>query len=133
MSMFDTIKSVAGSGALQQIAARTGLSAGQLESVIGALAPMVLPKIEHEVAQGNLAVPASDAALPEAGTDAAEDHGNSVLGSIFGSKDVSRSVAQQTSGSTGVGVDAIKKVLPQIASIALGALVAGKIGGIGRR
>lgn len=133
MSMFDMIKSVAGAGALQQIAARTGLSAGQLESVVGALTPMVMPKIEHEVAQGNLSAPANDGGVPEAGTDEAEDHGNSVLKSIFGSKEVSRSVAHEAAGSTGVGADAIKKVLPQIASIALSALVAGKIGRIGRR
>lgn len=48
------------------------------------------------------------------------EHGNQVLGQIFGSKDVSRAVAQNAAGQTGVDLNVLKKMLPM-----LGMLVAG--------
>lgn len=48
------------------------------------------------------------------------EHGNQVLGQIFGSKDVSRAVAQNAAGQTGVDQNTLKKMLPM-----LGMLVAG--------
>lgn len=47
-------------------------------------------------------------------------HGNQVLGQIFGSKDVSRAVAQNAAGQTGVDPNTLKQMLPM-----LGMLVAG--------
>ncbi len=48
------------------------------------------------------------------------EHGNQVLGQIFGSKDVSRAVAQNAAGQTGLDPNILKKMLPM-----LGMLVAG--------
>ena len=48
--------------------------------------------------------------------------GNGILGHIFGSKEVSRRVAQQTSERTGIGADVLKKMLPIVATLAMGAL-----------
>lgn len=48
------------------------------------------------------------------------DRGNQVLGQIFGSKDVSRTVAQNAGGQTGLDPEVLKKMLPM-----LGMLVAG--------
>ncbi len=48
--------------------------------------------------------------------------GNGILGHILGSKDVSRQVAQQASQRTGIGVDILKKMLPMVATLAMGAL-----------
>jgi hypothetical protein len=50
------------------------------------------------------------------------DDGNGILGHILGSKDVSRQLAQQTSERTGIGVDILKKMLPLVATLAMGAL-----------
>ncbi len=50
------------------------------------------------------------------------DDGNGILGHILGSKDVSRQVAQQTSERTGIGADILKKMLPMVASLAMGML-----------
>ena len=54
--------------------------------------------------------------------------GNDVLGQIFGSKDVSRGVAQQLSATSGIGAAVLKQLLPIIASIVMGQ-VAKKMGG----
>ena len=48
------------------------------------------------------------------------EHGNQLLGQIFGSKDVSRAVAQNAAGQTGVDPTTLKQMLPR-----LGMLVAG--------
>lgn len=48
------------------------------------------------------------------------DQGNQVLGQIFGSKDVSRTVASQASAQTGVSADLLKKLLPMVAMAAAG-------------
>src|SRR5690606_20180815 len=54
--------------------------------------------------------------------------GDQILGQIFGSKDVSRSVAAQAAESTGIGTDQRKALLPLLASLSATAL-AGKAGG----
>ncbi len=136
MSLMDMIEQAAGGGALQQIGARVGLSPDQLQSVIGSLAPALGPKLAQHAAAGGLdGTPAPDAA-PAPGSDEADAHGNTILGSILGSKDASRSVAADASAETGIGVDKIKAVLPQLASIAAAAMVAhkastGGFGGLG--
>ena len=55
------------------------------------------------------------------GTDST-DEGNSILGHIFGSKDVSRNVAAHTAKETGISSGIIKKMLPLVAAVAMGAL-----------
>lgn len=126
MSLIDMIEQAAGSGALQQIGARVGLDPTQLQNVIGSLGPTLGPKLAEHAATGGLNQTTAGPA-PQPGSDEAEEHGNSVLGSILGSKDASRSVAADASADTGVSVDKIKAVLPQLASIAAVALVARQV------
>lgn len=48
------------------------------------------------------------------------DQGNDILGTIFGSKDVSRSVAGQASEQTGIDSGTLKKMLPILAMLVAG-------------
>ena len=48
------------------------------------------------------------------------DAGNNVLGQIFGSKDVSRTVAADASAKSGISSDLLKKMLPLIAMAVAG-------------
>ena len=48
------------------------------------------------------------------------DRGNNVLGEIFGSKDVSRAVAQDASAKTGIDPSVLKRMLPMLAMLAAG-------------
>ena len=57
--------------------------------------------------------------LSEAATT---NDGNGILGHLLGSKDVSRQVATRASASTGIGAGVLKKMLPLVASMAMGAL-----------
>lgn len=46
--------------------------------------------------------------------------GNDILGQIFGTKDVSRGVAEEVAGSTGISSDLLKKMLPILAMAVVG-------------
>ena len=48
------------------------------------------------------------------------DHGNDVLGQIFGSRDVSRAVAQNAATQTGLDTTVLKKMLPILAMVVAG-------------
>jgi hypothetical protein len=50
------------------------------------------------------------------------NRGNDILGQIFGSKDVSRTVAQNAAGSTGLDPALLKRMLPMLAMLAAGYL-----------
>jgi len=55
--------------------------------------------------------------------------GNAILDHIFGSKEVSRGVAREAAGLSGVGSSVLKKMLPVIASMVIGALAKQMFGG----
>ena len=46
--------------------------------------------------------------------------GNYVLGQLFGSKDLSRAVADHAANAAGVGADTLKQMLPVVASMMMG-------------
>lgn len=58
------------------------------------------------------------------------DKGNDILGQIFGNKDVSRSVADEAAGASGLSSDLLRKMLPLLAMAVAGYLAqqAGKGG-----
>jgi hypothetical protein len=88
--------------------ARNASTQGGLESLLGALTG------------GNHQRYLEDPSI--LGRQETVDDGNGILGHILGSKDVSRQVAQQTSERTGIGADVLKKMLPMVAALAMGAL-----------
>lgn len=68
-----------------------------------------------------------DAVTGSAPTPAAP--GNEILGQLFGSKEVSRTVADQASQSTGIDPALLKKMLPLLAMAVTGYLARQKAGG----
>ncbi len=102
-----------------------GLDEQQTRAAFEALGPVVaagmrqngggLGDILGGFAGGNPARYAEDASNFSA--PGAQDDGNAILGQIFGSKDVSRGVAQQVSSSTGIGE--FDRVLDDFASVKL--------------
>ena len=133
MNLLESILSASGGSALTEIASKLNLDSGQASEVLKHLAPALGRGIQRNTAdQGGL-----DSLMnaltkgnheryidqPNAVTQQdAIDDGNGILGHIFGSKDVSRQVAGHASKQTGVSASLIKKMLPMIASLAMGAL-----------
>ncbi len=118
---------------LSEIGRQFGLNEAQPRAAVEALTPVVaagmrrngpsaggLEDIIRSITQGG---------APEE-TDAATSQGNDILGQIFGSKEVSRGVANELSASSGIGSSILKKMLPIIASIVM-AQVAKQIGSRG--
>lgn len=132
MGILDNITGVensSDSGFIAQLAERFGLNAAQAQNVVEQLIPALSAGIMHNTRQNNASslldlfqtagYGNQPELLQEPGT---EETGNNILGHIFGSKDVSRQVAQSAEQKTGISTDTIKKMLPFVALFAISAL-----------
>jgi hypothetical protein len=112
---------------LGSLGSRFGLSPEQTKSAMGSLMPAINGGFQKSAESGNIAGVESAAARidqPDAGA------GNDILGHIFGSKDVSRQVADHASGQSGVSSQVLKAMLPVVAARAAQHM-AGSAGGGG--
>ena len=128
-------------GGLKSLARDLGISEEQAARATDALAPAVLGGFKKQ-AQGQpqgaeglgglLSRFGGGGLLDEVLSSRTPDvnRGNDVLGQIFGSKDVSRAVAQNASSQTGLSPDLLKKSLPIIAMMIGGYLAKQQGGGI---
>jgi len=116
-------------GGLQSMAKELGISESQAASGAAALAPAILGGMRKQeqtdgveglggllsrLGGGGLL----DSVLSPEPTDVGK--GNDLLGQIFGSKDVSRTVAQSASTQSGVDAGVLKKMLPMVAMLVAG-------------
>src|SRR5262245_60453897 len=125
MQITDILSSM---GGFKSIANELGVSEGQAAAGAGALLPAILGGMNrraesHPEGLGGLgAILAGlggggllDQVLSPQPTDVSG--GNEVLGQIFGSKDVSRSVAHDAAAQTGLDPSLLKKMLPMLAML----------------
>jgi hypothetical protein len=127
-------------GGLRSIARELGVSESQAASGAAALAPAIIGGFKKQAQSHPAGLDGVGSLLGKLGGGDLLDNvlapqatqverGNEVLGQIFGSKDVSRMVAQNAAAQTGLSSDLLKKMLPM-----LGMLIAGymaKQGGAG--
>jgi hypothetical protein len=112
---------------LSAIGQQFGLTEEQTRAAFDALTPVVASGVRRSAQSENGLQDILSSALN--GNHAGDTtSGNDVLGQIFGSKDVSRGVAQQLSATSGIGAAVLKQLLPIVASIVMGQ-VAKKMGG----
>jgi hypothetical protein len=130
-------------GGLKSIANELGVSETQVASGASALAPAILGGLKKQ-AQSQSSGPAGlggllgklggggllDDVLAPQPTNVGR--GNEVLGQIFGSKDVSRTVAQDAATKTGLSPDLLKKMLPMMAMLVAGFMAKQKGVGAGQ-
>jgi hypothetical protein len=96
------------------LAARFGISPDQATSAVGSLVPAVAGGMQNRAADGGLDTVASAGhAIGEPDTAS----GNDILGHVFGSKDVSRQVADHAAGQSGVSSTVVKAMLPIVAAM----------------
>lgn len=135
---------IAQSGGLDAIAGQLGLSKEQAGSGMAALLPAVLGGLKQStqgqngldgllgMIQGLGGGELADNVVGDQPTDI--DAGNNILGQIFGSKDVSRTVAAHASAQSGLDVSVLKKMLPMVAMLVSGFMAkqaTGSAGGLG--
>jgi len=127
--LLDLINRFGGEDAVAAMAARVGLSPEQTQSAMAALMPAVADGMAKQVeANGpaGLDAAAGQAAAMTSGgavaSDAAVEHGTNILGSLFGSHDVTDAVTGNAAAATGLDVSKLSALLPMIATLAAGAL-----------
>lgn len=119
------------SGAIDGIANQLGIPPAMARAGAGALLPSILGGMKGQAQQqsggigdliGMLGGMGGAGMLEQilAPNAANVSQGNDVLGQIFGSKDVSRTVAANASAQSGVDVDTLKKMLPLLAMAVAG-------------
>ncbi len=134
MNLTDILRS---QGGIDAIASQLGISPADAERGAGALLPAILHGMGQQTTPEG-AVPAGSVGgladiLTQLGGGALAsnviapepteiDKGNSILGQIFGSKDVSRQVAGHAAQSSGLDPAMLKKMLPILAMLVGGYL-----------
>ena len=127
-------------GGLQSVARELGVSESQAASGAAALLPAILGGFKKQAqAQPTGLGGLGDLLNGLGGGGLLEDvlspqptninRGNDVLGQIFGSRDVSRAVAQNAAGQTGLDPALLKKMLPMLAMLAAGYMAKQQGGG----
>lgn len=123
---------------ISEIGRQFGLNEAQTRAALEQLAPVVAAGVRKNAQSGQGLQDIFRTVLTGGHDQAIEDpravqyenvqqSGDEILKQIFGSKDVSRGVAQQLSATSGIGAAILKKLLPIVASIVMGQ-VAKKMG-----
>ena len=127
-------------GGLQSIARELNIGEVDAEKAAAALAPAVLGGFRRQAETSPQGVEGLGSLLSQFGGSGMLDSllspgptdttpGNNVLGQIFGSKDVSRAVAQNAAAQTGQDPSVLKKMLPMLAMLVAGYMAKNRGGG----
>jgi len=140
MDLIDMLVQSQGSQNISSLGRQFGLDEAQTRAALEQLAPVIaaglrrnaasddgLTNIARELQGGQFARYADEPAEPQ--FNDATMAGNQILEQIFGSKDVSRGVANQAADLSGIGSAILKKMLPVIAAMIIGNLTKGMMGG----
>jgi hypothetical protein len=118
-------------GGLQSMARELGVSESQAASGAEALIPAILGGFKKQAQAQPTGLEGLGSVLSQLGgggllddvlapEPTRVDRGNDVLGQIFGSKDVSRAVAQNAASQSGLDPSLLKKMLPMLAMLVAG-------------
>jgi hypothetical protein len=118
-------------GGLQSVARELGISENQAANGAAALVPAILGGFKKQAQAQPTGLAGLGGLLGQLGGGGLLDevlspqptnlsHGNDVLGQIFGSKDVSRAVAQNAASQSGLDPALLRKMLPMLAMLVAG-------------
>lgn len=127
-------------GGVQSIANELGVSEDQAATGAAALLPAILGGFKKQAQAQPTGLDGLGGLLGKLGGGSLLDdvlspqptnvsRGNDVLGQIFGSKDVSRTVAQSVSAKTGLDTSVLKKMLPMLAMLVAGYMAKQRVTG----
>lgn len=137
MQMLDVLREL---GATQAIARELGVSEATVDAGASALLPAIVGGFKKQANTSQGGLDELVGALGELGGGGLLDEvlghqstnvarGNDVLGQIFGSREVSRTVAQHAAGRTHLDVGVLKQMLPMLAMLVGGYLARQQSGG----
>lgn len=142
MPLFDMMMNAQNGEAMQTMARQFNLNREQMEKAMAALMPAFSTGLKRNAANptdlsGFLQALASGdhvryfEDLSNAFTPKGKEEGNGILGHLFGSKEVSRAIAEQAATATGIGQEIYKQMMPVIASAIMGGLYKQSMGQFG--
>ena len=131
-------------GGIQSIARELGVNESQAASGAAALLPAILGGFKKQAQAQPTGLEGLGGLLGQLGGGSLLDNvlapqptdvsrGNNVLGQIFGSKDVSRTVAQSAASRSGLDAGLLKKMLPMLAMAVAGFMAKQQGGGAARQ
>jgi len=133
MSLLETLLKAKGGGLVGAMAQNLGMSQEQATGAVRSMAPALSRGLSRNAKQpggfdalmgalqkGNHGRYMDDPGLLGQAESIAD--GNAILGHIFGSKDVSRNVADNAAQATGLDTGALKKMLPMLAAASMGSM-----------
>jgi len=133
-SLFEMMANAQNGNGIDALSRQFGLSPEQTQAALQALLPAFSQGFKRNVADpyglgafmtamanGQHAAFFDDAAT--AASPAGVNEGNAILGQLFGSKDLSRAVADQAARATGIGQNILVQMLPVIASMLMGGFI----------
>jgi len=132
-TLFDMMANAQNGQGMEMLARQFNLSQQQAQQAVDALMPAFSQGLKRNVsdpygiaafmnalASGNYGKYFEDAQNAFSPQGVAE--GNGILGQLFGSKELSRAVAEQAAQATGIGQQVLQQMLPVIASMVMGGL-----------
>ena len=133
MNILDSIMNAGDGAAVRQLGSQLGLDESQTTSALSALVPALSAGLSQNMQTpeglGGLIGALSGGShqryiddpsvLGEAGTIA---DGNGILAHVLGSKEASRQVAAQAGAQAGLSPDLMKRMLPLVATLVMGAM-----------
>jgi hypothetical protein len=133
LPLFDMLTNAQNGNGMEMLSRQFALSQQQTQAAIEALLPAFSQGLKRNasdpygvgafmsaMATGQHAKYFEDASNAFAPQGVSE--GNGILGHLFGSKELSRAVADQAAQATGISQDVLKQMLPVIASMIMGGL-----------
>lgn len=132
-NMFDMLNQAHNGAAMDTLSRQFGLHPDQTRKAVEALMPAFSEGMKRQVdsmdamqsffrQMGSSNYEKFFEHPEEAEPEEMRENGNDVLRRIFGSKDVSRAVAEQAATMTGLGADIMRQMLPMVASMMMGGL-----------
>lgn len=140
MDLLEMLQSSGGGDSMGQLAKAVGLDSADTSRLVASLAPSLmgsltkgatdvtgLSKLRHALETGGHSryIDNPESML----ADETRTDGNKILGHLFGSKKVSREVARTAEKDTGIDAELVKKALPLLATLAMGAMSKKNAGG----
>jgi hypothetical protein len=135
MNLFEIMQAAQGGRAVGNLSQQFGLSPQQTQGALEALLPAFSMGLQNQAQSPDMlsqlagmmaGAQGGQQAFEDANGDGIPDHlqqeGNQVLGQLFGSKEMSRAVADQASMMSGVSATVLKSMLPVVASMIMGGL-----------
>jgi len=139
MSILETIMAAQGGSTVRQLGSQFGLGEQQTTAALAALAPALAAGFQQNI-QSPTGLGSLVAALTsgnhrqyidnpsQLGSPSATTDGNGILKHVLGSKEVSRELATKAAAQSGVSADVLKRMLPLVATMMMGAMARGNSG-----